>query len=215
MSASDELKSVPKPTHNPYKDHVYDFSDDEQYNRQGPHHMKELTEKDGFVLDIRYATTNNFTGEKIYDTGRCFLHNQMAARIKQAQKFFNERGVGIKLFDCYRPRPAQVRLWNAFPDPNFVGRPTKKTGSFHNKGCAVDLTLVDSKTGEQLDMGTPFDFFGEKGYSTCTDLPDHVLTNRRLLQKGLTKFGLVTIPREWWHFNLVVPGSPLCAWEWK
>ena len=140
---------VEKPTHNPYEGHVYDFSEDEQYNKQGPHHMDELTEDQGFVLDIRYATTNNFTEEQIYKNGRCFLHNQMANRLKQAQKFFNERGFGIKLFDCYRPRPAQARLWNAFPDPNYVGCPLKGTGgSYHNKGLAIDLTLVDMETKE-------------------------------------------------------------------
>lgn len=210
-----EPKPATKPTSNPYADHVYDFSDDEQSNKQGPHYMEELTEEQGFVLDIRYATTNNFTEEQIYKTGRCFLHNQMASRIKQAQKYFNEKGCGIKLFDCYRPRPAQARLWNAYPDPNYVGRPTKTTGSFHNKGCAVDLTLVDSKTGEQLDMGTHFDYFGEKGWTDYQNLPKDVLDNRKMLKSGLMKFGLIPIVREWWHFNLVIPGgAPLHSWEW-
>jgi zinc D-Ala-D-Ala dipeptidase len=175
--------------------------------------MTELTEKDGFQLDIRYATTNNFTEEQIYKTGRCFLHNQMAARIKKANEFFKDKGYGIKLFDCYRPRPAQLRLWNAFPDPNYVGSPLN--GSFHNRGCAVDLSLYETSTGKEVDMGTEFDYFGQKGWSDYPHLPAQILENRKLLQEGLRSVGLETIPREWWHFNFRLPGgAPLQSWEW-
>ena len=204
---------VKKPTTNALKDHVFDFSKDEQYNAQGPHYMVELTDKQGFQVDLRYATTNNFTQEQIYQTGRCFLHNQMAERLKQANKHFNQLGYGIKLFDCYRPRPAQLRLWNAFPDSNYVGSPVN--GSFHNRGLAVDLSLYELKNGNEVDMGTPFDYFGEKGWTFYKHLPKDILSNRKVLRDGLIKYGLETIPREWWHFNFRIPGAPLHSWEWK
>jgi len=172
----------------------------------------EMTEEDGAVLDIRYATENNFTKKQIYPCGRCFLRPELASRMKTLQKDIRKRyGMQLKFFDCYRPRPAQQRLWDIEPDARYVTPPSK--GSMHNRGLAVDVTLVD-KDGVELDMGTPYDFFGPAAHTTNTDLPEEVLKNRKILTKMMEIHGLKGIRTEWWHFSLKTVPAPLDDWEW-
>ncbi len=149
-------------------------------------------------LDIRYATDNNFVGEKMYDCARCLLRPQVARAVVAAHRELREQGYGLKMYDCYRPRPYQWRLWNKVPDARYVADPRR--GSAHNRGAAVDLTVVDS-LGNELDMGTPYDFFGEKAYPAYTNLPDSVLANRRLLARVMQRHNFLPIRTEWWHFN--------------
>lgn len=175
--------------------------------------MVELTEEEGFILDIRYATDNNFTKKVIYGCPKCFLHKSMYTELKKAQKIFQEEyGLSIKLFDCYRPRPAQERLWFIVSDPRYVSPPGQ--GSMHNRGLAVDLTLVD-ETGQELDMGTGFDFFGEEAHTDNTSLAQQVLDNRKILSETLELFNIKGIRTEWWHFSLRTDGVPLSDWEWS
>ena len=162
-------------------------------------------------IDIKYATTDNFVKEKMYNCGKCFLRPEVAEAIVKAQKKLEKKGYGLKMFDCYRPRPFQQRLWDKVPDDRYVTNPKK--GSMHNRGAAVDLTLVD-KNGKELDMGTPFDFFGEKAYQTCTDLPKNVLENRKLLNTTLESVGFKTIRTEWWHFSYTKKKYALSDWLW-
>ncbi len=173
----------------------------------------EITEKHGAILDIRYATENNFTKKQIYPCGRCFLRPELATRIKTLQKdIFKRYGMRLKLFDCYRPRPAQQKLWDIVPDERYVALPAN--GSMHNRGLAIDITLVDSK-GVELDMGTPFDFFGPEAHTTNVDLPEKVLKNREILAKMMDVHGLKGISTEWWHFSLQTVQAPLDDWEWS
>lgn len=162
-------------------------------------------------IDIKYATTDNFVKEKMYNCGKCFLRPEVAAAIVKAHKQLQKKGYGLKMFDCYRPRPFQQKLWDKVPDDRYVTNPKK--GSMHNRGAAVDLTLVD-KNGKELDMGTPFDFFGEKAYQTCTDLPKNVLENRKLLNQTLESVGFKTIRTEWWHFSFTKKKYALSEWIW-
>ncbi len=166
-----------------------------------------------FLLDIRYATTNNFTGEQMYDCGKCYLREPVAELLIEAHKEFKKAGYRIKLFDCYRPRPIQYKLWESVPDPRYVARPWK--GSVHNRGGAVDLTLVDS-TGKELEMGTPYDFFGERAHQDFKDLPADILQHRSLLTETLRKYHFSPIRTEWWHFdynkNKLYPLSDL-VWD--
>lgn len=151
------------------------------------------------VMDLRYATANNFVEEKMYECGRCFLRPPVARKIVAAHQTLQKQGLGLKMFDCYRPRPVQQKLWNKVPDARYVARPSK--GSEHNKGVAVDLTIVDSK-GKQLDMGTTYDFFGEEAYQTYTKFKDKtILENRKLLRETLAKVGFRHIRTEWWHYS--------------
>jgi zinc D-Ala-D-Ala dipeptidase len=174
----------------------------------------ELTALDSTIhIDIRYATTNNFVNAKMYDCGRCFLRPEAAKAVAKAHKILKDKGYGgFKMFDCYRPKPYQQRLWDKVPDDRYVTPPWK--GSQHTRGLAVDLTIID-KNGNELDMGTPFDTFSEKAHSTYQDLPKNVLENRKLLRGVLEDVGFKGIRTEWWHFSYQNAKYGLSDWVWK
>lgn len=166
----------------------------------------------GIMLDLRYATENNFTKKQIYDCPRCFFRKEVAEKIIAAHLDLRERyGFGIKLFDCYRPSAYQKRLWEIVPDPDYVTPPAK--GSVHSRGMAVDLTIVDKK-GKELDMGTDFDYFGKEAHSDYNDLPDNVLKNRQLLVKILEIHGFRGIRTEWWHYSYRNLKGKINHWVW-
>ena len=104
----------------------------------------------GLVLDIRYATTNNFTGEKIYNLARAYARRPVAEALKKVQAELKTQGLGIKIFDAYRPYKATVKFYEVYKDTTYVASPYK--GSRHNRGCALDLTLIDLKTGKELGV---------------------------------------------------------------
>ena len=108
------------------------------------------------IVDMKYASIDNFVKSKMYDCSRCFLRPKVANAVLKAQKILNKKGLGLKLFDCYRPHPVQEKLWEKVPNAAYVTPPEK--GSMHNRGCAVDVTIVD-QNGMELEMGTAFDFF--------------------------------------------------------
>lgn len=166
----------------------------------------------GITLDLRYATTHNFVKEKLYPCGRCFLRPEVARAIQKAHRELQRQGLGLKMFDCYRPRPIQQKLWDKVPDDRYVTPPWK--GSMHNRGQAVDLTIVDAR-GIELDMGTAYDYFGEKAYHTCTELPREVLANRTLLRELMARHGFRHIRTEWWHYSYIGVSRPLSDWQWK
>jgi D-alanyl-D-alanine dipeptidase len=150
------------------------------------------------VEDIRYATKNNFTGKKIYPCGKCLLRYLAAKDFVAAAKDFEKLGYKIKVFDCYRPLSAQYKLWEAKPNINYVANPQK--GSIHNRGAAVDMTIIDAK-GDELDMGTPFDYFGRVAYPNYTNLADTILKNRNFMWSIMRKHHFFTIKTEWWHLS--------------
>jgi zinc D-Ala-D-Ala dipeptidase len=174
----------------------------------------ELTSLDNTIqLELRYATDNNFVKAKMYDCGRCFFRPDAAEAVAKAHKLLKEKGFGgLKMFDCYRPRPYQQRLWNKKPDSRYVTPPWK--GSQHTRGLAADLTIVD-KNGNELDMGTPFDTFSEKAHSGYQDLPKNVLENRKILREVMDKVGFNSITTEWWHYSFRAKGYSLSDWVWK
>lgn len=163
--------------------------------------MVELIKLDkDFVLDIRYATANNFTGKVLYDCPRAFLRKEVAKDFLQAHKEFKKLGYVIKIYDAYRPLSVQWRLWNNTPDKNYVADPKK--GSMHNRGCAIDMSLVDAKTKKELDMGTEYDFFGiEAHISHEPKLSAQVQQNRKMMREVMAKYGFTMIKTEWWHFS--------------
>jgi D-alanyl-D-alanine dipeptidase len=148
----------------------------------------------------------------IYDCARCFYRPEVAQALADIQQELAPRGLGLKMYDCYRPRPYQQRLWDVMPDARYVARPER--GSVHSRGAAADLTLINLDTGVELDMGTPYDFFGERAYTTTTDLPADVLQNRAILQDVMQRHGFATIRTEWWHFNFTGPRYELSDWVW-
>ncbi len=161
--------------------------------------MVEINQLDtSFLLDLRYATVNNFTHTQLYDCARCFVRYQVAKDLILANEEFKRLGYRIKIFDGFRPQSVQYRMFEVFPIAGYVADPAK--GSVHSRGGAVDLTLVD-KQGNELDMGTPFDYFGRKAGHYCTSLPDTVLQNRIFLKTVLQKYHFMPIRGEWWHYN--------------
>ena len=109
-----------------------------------------------FEYDLKYATSDNFLKTKVYDCAECYLRLKTVKKLIAINTILKKQGLKIKLFDCYRPLDVQKKMWKLVPNTNYVADPKK--GSVHNRGCAVDLTLVSLK-GVPLDMGTEFDFF--------------------------------------------------------
>jgi len=151
------------------------------------------------VLDIRYATTNNFTKEKIYNQPRAFAIKPVAEALKRAQLEFNKRGLGIKIFDAYRPYAATVKFYEVYPDTTFVASPYR--GSRHNRGCAIDMTLIDLKTGKELKMPTGYDAFVREARPDFPIKDEEVKKNRTLLIEVMNKQGFRVNSAEWWHFD--------------
>jgi len=153
----------------------------------------------GVVLDIRYATTNNFTGQQLYPFAGCYLRRAAAEKLAAAQAELKPLGYGLKIYDGYRPLSVQRKMWEVFPKPGYVADPKK--GSRHNRGAAVDVTLIRLSDGTELPMPTPYDDFTPKAHRNYKDLPVEVIQNRELLERVLTQHGFVGLPTEWWHFD--------------
>ncbi len=151
------------------------------------------------VLDIRYANTDNFTLTKIYTAPKAYVRKPVAEALLEIQNKLNNEGLGLKIFDAYRPYAATLYFYKVHPDTNFVAAPWK--GSIHNRGCAVDLTLIDIVTGKELEMPTPFDDFSEKAALKYMDLDPVVLANREKLVNIMVENGFDPYEYEWWHFN--------------
>ncbi|GEQ86363.1 D-alanyl-D-alanine dipeptidase [Patiriisocius marinistellae] len=152
-----------------------------------------------FDYEIRYATSNNFIGEVLYDCPKCLLQPEVAQAIFDANQFFCKKGYKIKFYDCYRPLDVQKFMWSKVPRPTYVANPYGK-GSIHNKGAAVDLTLV-TLDGCYVEMGSDYDFFGRASHIDNYNFSKEILANRKLLQEGLLKVGFKTVRTEWWHFS--------------
>ena len=151
-----------------------------------------------FVYELKYATPDNFLKQAVYDCGECYLRKSTAEALVKANETFKQLGYRIKLFDCYRPLSVQKKMWKILPGTHYVANPAK--GSKHNRGAAVDLTLVDAQ-GKELNMGTPFDFFGKEAHHTYTQHSKEVLENRKLLKETLDKYNFKSIYSEWWHYE--------------
>jgi zinc D-Ala-D-Ala dipeptidase len=153
------------------------------------------------VLDIRYATTNNFTGEKIYNLAKAFARMPVAEALKKVQADLKTQGLGIKIFDAYRPYKATVKFYEVYRDTTYVASPYK--GSRHNRGCALDLTIINLKSGEELKMPTGYDSFKKEAWPT-TPVSDPVIRkNRTLLITAMEKHGFKVNSSEWWHYDFV------------
>ena len=166
-----------------------------------------------FVYDMKYATTDNFLKSKVYDCAECYLRLKTAKALIQANYVFMKSGYIIKIFDCYRPIDVQKKMWSIVPNATYVANPNK--GSIHNRGGAVDITLVD-KNGKELDMGTSFDHFGIEASHDYKDLPSEVIKNRKLLKKIMLENNFTSFDSEWWHYNLKNSSNDkLSNFKWK
>lgn len=149
-------------------------------------------------VEMRYAGKRNFLEKKLYDSCRCLLVEEVARRLQKVQEDIGRQGYHLKVWDCYRPRRVQYAMWEIMPDPDYVADP--KLGSKHNRGAAVDVTIVDSK-GRELDMGTDHDDFTPRAHQEAEGLSDLVQKNRKLLDDAMHRQGFACIPTEWWHFD--------------
>lgn len=150
-------------------------------------------------VDMRYATPDNFMDTTMYPCGRCWLRPEVARALVAAHRKLQGVGLGIRVYDCYRPASVQQTLWNKYPDARYVTPPSR--GSQHNRGLAVDLTLVDG-SGQPLEMGTPYDSFEPAAHQTFTDFEDGRIVERRtLLRETMAAFGFGHIRTEWWHYS--------------
>ena len=153
----------------------------------------------GINLDIRYATQNNFTKQQVYLSPKAFVRKPVADALLKIQNELNNKGFALKIFDAYRPYAAKVKFYEVYPDTNFVAAPWR--GSVHNRGCAVDVTLIDLESNSQLEMPTLFDDFTEKAAHSYMDLSEQALENRQLLRGIMMKYGFTQYDHEWWHYN--------------
>jgi D-alanyl-D-alanine dipeptidase len=161
----------------------------------------------GLQYDLRYATKNNFMKKRMYphNTHNTFLRLPAARALRQVEEEFARSGLGLKIWDAYRPYSVTESFWELVGDERYVADPKK--GSGHNRGIAVDLTIIDLNTGKELDMGTGFDNFTDTAHHDFTQLPVKILANRTLLKSTMEKYGFVSFATEWWHYSWPNPNS--------
>ena len=158
------------------------------------------------VVDMPYATTANFTGVRLYPASRCLLRPEVAERLLRVQRRLRADGAGLLLWDCYRPFAVQRRLWTLVPDARYVAEPVvgadgrPVAGSKHNRGAAVDVTLVDA-AGRRLEMPTAFDDFTERAHRDARDWSPVARENAARLERAMVAEGFEPLPTEWWHFD--------------
>jgi zinc D-Ala-D-Ala dipeptidase len=175
---------------------------------------------DGLAVDMRYFGNNNFVGERIdgYERARCLLSAPAVEALAAVQKNLAARGLGLKVFDCYRPQRAVAHFvrWAQKVDdirrksefyPEVDKRDLFKDGyiserSGHSRGSTVDLTLVRRADGRALDMGSPFDFFSPRSWPSDRSVSVEAQNNRALLAEAMTAGGFRPYDKEWWHFTL-------------
>jgi len=151
------------------------------------------------VLDIRYATTDNFTHERIYDRAKAYARKPVADAVKEIQGALKKQGLGLKIFDAYRPYKATVKFYEVYRDTTYVASPYR--GSRHNRGCALDLTLIELKTGQELKMPTGYDSFTRQAWPSTPVSDPEAGNNRRLLIGIMERYGFKVNSSEWWHFD--------------
>lgn len=152
------------------------------------------------VIDLRYATTNNFVGEQLYPAdARCLVDESIAPGLSAAADALRRDGETLVFWDCYRPHDVQVRMYEAVSDPGWVARPGPYARS-HEAGLSVDVTLA--REGDLVDMGTGFDEFTPRANAYATDgVSAAAQANRRRLRDAMAAGGLTVYRGEWWHFD--------------
>lgn len=171
-----------------------------------PGPLVDLASLDATVdVAMPYATPYNFTGTVLYPRGRCLLRRPVAERLTRVQSTLRRQGLGLRVWDCYRPFAVQQRLWRLVPDARYVAEPIVRdgrpaAGSKHNRGAAVDVTLVDVD-GRPLDMPSGYDDFTERAHRGSAAATPGARANAERLEQAMTAEGFIPLPTEWWHFD--------------
>lgn len=152
------------------------------------------------IYDLRYSGFNNFVQQPVYPThlSTAYLRLPAARALQQIAAELKQQGLGIKIYDAYRPFSVTVRFWELVKDERYVAHPSK--GSGHNRGLAADLTIIRLDTNEELNMGTGFDHFSDTAHHNFMQLPEQVLNNRKLLRTVMERYGFTALETEWWHY---------------
>ena len=160
-----------------------------------------ITLDNSIKLDIRYATADNFVGRQVYPEARAFLQRPAAKALVRVNKKLKKKHLGLVIFDGYRPWAITKLFWEVTPEEKrkFVANPDK--GSKHNRGCAVDLSIYDLKTGKLIDMPSGYDEFSERASPGYKGGTDKERSNRDMLRRLMEKEGFTVNPNEWWHFD--------------
>jgi D-alanyl-D-alanine dipeptidase len=164
--------------------------------------LVELTTLDPTLkLDVRYATTNNFTGTEFYRQARAFMQRPAAEALVRAHQRLKSRGLGLLIHDAYRPWHVTRMFWDATPEEfkDFVANPAN--GSRHNRGCAVDLTLYDLTTGVPIQMVAGYDEFSPRSFPGYPGGTSRQRWHRDLLRTTMEAEGFTVYEFEWWHFD--------------
>lgn len=151
------------------------------------------------LQEVRYATTYNFTGYTLYPFPILYVHEDAAAALQKVQEDLRAEGLGLKIYDAYRPLSVQAKMWELVPDERYVSDPSKSKGK-HTRGTAVDVTLVD-RMGNELKMPTEYDDFTEKAHRDSRQWSKEERANSEKLEAIMKKHGFEPFPFEWWHFD--------------
>jgi D-alanyl-D-alanine dipeptidase len=174
----------------------------EQTLRQHPEkEMIAVPSRSGLLLDLRYATKNNFVNKILYTEKprETYLRKPVATALDGVLADLKKMGLGLKIFDAYRPYFITSQLWKKEPDSRYAADPAK--GSGHNRGIAVDLSLIDLRTQQPLEMPTGFDNFSDSAHQDFIALEARVIQHRNLLKQVMEKHGFIALATEWWHFS--------------
>jgi D-alanyl-D-alanine dipeptidase len=153
------------------------------------------------ITDIKYCSNQNFMTQPLYPhISTTYLRKPAAMALAIVQKKLLQKGLGLKIWDAYRPYSVTEKMWEVVKDDRYAADP--KFGSGHNRGAAVDITIVNLVTKEELNMGTGFDNFSDTAHINFKNLPQEVLQNRQLLQQLMQENGFKVLETEWWHFYL-------------
>jgi zinc D-Ala-D-Ala dipeptidase len=165
--------------------------------------LVELVKLDSTIkLDIRYATSNNFTGKAVYAEARAFLQRPAGEALLSAHRWLKRQGYGLLIYDAYRPLSVTKLFWEITPPDKrmFVADPS--IGSAHNRGCAVDVGLYELRTGREVEMPSAYDETSSRSFVTYAGGTAEQQKRRNLLRKAMEREGYFFVyPEEWWHFN--------------
>ena len=174
----------------------------------------------GIKTELRYFSTHNFVGERIegYNSNKLIITEETARALKNVEEELESKGFCLKVYDGYRPQRAvnhfmrwagdlndTINKYEFYPDvkkEHLFKEEYIASRSGHSRGSTVDLTLMDYATNEVVDMGSPYDFFGEASWVDYQDISEKQMENRQLLQTVMKKYGFRNYPKEWWHFTL-------------
>lgn len=161
-----------------------------------------------FIIDLKYATTDNFTKVKIYQSGECYINKNTARHLIEAKNIFKKAGYKIKIWDAYRPISAQKKFFEILPNNNFVATPPdmnliKKFKPSHMNGLCIDLTLTDI-SGQEISMPSKFDDFSKNASLTCSTTDVSLRNNAEYLKSVMELVGFQAYSGEWWHFYDII-----------